>query len=346
VEVYYIGLLLLIILWMILGKNRSTRYKNGWWCLSAWFILSIIEGLRSFDIGTDTSMYTYLFSIDGMNSFEPGFQLLGILVHLITDDPTYFLLFIALITNGLIVYSVYKISSQPFISIFSYITLYYYFQSFNAMRQYIAIGVILVAYSFLRKNKILIYLIATLIAIFFHNSAIVGLLLLPYHFFKISKKKPASLLKSLIVPFVLGAMVAIFFKIGLNLFIAIFPKYYVYLQMTEFAGISVVQQIVVNSTIFLAYLLFTDNKEYILPLGTAVALSFMISSVGLLIRFIWFFDIFSIFAIAEIWNTNLIETRSKIILRILILTSSLSFMTYYLAMNVMRVANYSSSILD
>jgi len=291
-------------------------------------------------------MYTYLFSTDEMDSFEPGFQLLGTLVHLITDDPTYFLLFIALITNGLIVYSVYKISSQPFISIFSYITLYYYFQSFNAMRQYIAIGIILVAYSFLRKNKIVAYLLATLIAIFFHNSAIVGLLLLPYHFFKISKKKPASLLKSLIVPFVLGAMVAIFFKIGLNLFIAIFPKYYVYLQMTEFAGISVVQQIVVNSTIFLAYLLFTDNKEYILPLGTAVALSFMISSVGLLIRFIWFFDIFSIFAIAEIWNTNLVEIRSKIILRILILTSSLSFMTYYLAMNVMRVANYSVSILD
>lgn len=343
-EVYYIGLLLLTILWVIMGKSQSAdKQHNRWWCLSAWLILSIIEGFRSFDIGTDTSTYAYLFVTDSMESFETGFQILGSFVHLMTNDPVFFLLFISLVTNGLIVFSIYRISSQPFISVFCYMALYYYFQSFNAMRQYLAIGIILVSYSFLRQSKFFKYLIGATLAVFFHNSAIVGFLLWPYHFIKISSKGPINILKSLFVPFLLGGVVTITFNFGLNFLTSLFPKYLVYLQMADFSGIDVVQQIVINSTIFFAYILFTDNREYIFPLGTATAISFLISLVGMLSRFVWFFDIFSIFAIAEIWNTKLLEVGFKFILRIAILVSGLSFMTYYLSMNVMRVANYSFS---
>lgn len=347
-EVYYIGLFILTILWIVMVKEKGTENaeRQGLWCLCAWLILSLIEGLRSFDIGTDTSTYAYLFATDGMDSFESGFQGLGKFIHVMTNDPTFFLLTISLITNGLVIFSIYRISSQPYISVFCYMTLYYYFQSFNAMRQYIAIGMILVAYSFLRQSKFIKYFIGVFAAMLFHNSAIVGFLLLPYHFIRISNKGSMNILRSLIFPFVIGGIVTISFNFGLNLLVAIFPKYALYLQMAEyFEGIDVLQPIVINSFIFLAYTLLTDDREFILPLGTAVALSFMISSVGMLSRFVWFFDIFSIFAIARIWNTNLFEVRSKFFLRCAIIFSCLSFMTYYLYMNVMRVANYSFSIL-
>lgn len=343
-EVYYIGIFFLTILWLIMARNGE-KEKHGRWCLCAWIVLSTIEGLRSFDIGTDTSTYAYLFATDGMDSFDAGFQLLGQFVHLFTNDPSFFLLVISLVTNGLVIFSIYKISSQPYISVFCYVTLYYYFQSFNAMRQYIAIGVILVAYSFLRQRHFIKYLLGTFVAILFHNSAIVSFLFLPYHFIKISNKGSLNILKSLIFPFIIGGVVTISFNFGLNFLVTIFPKYAVYLQMPDyFEGIDVVQQIVINSAIFLTYILFTDNREFTLPLGTAVALSFMISSVGMLARFVWFFDIFSIFAIAEIWNTRLLEVRSKLLIRFAIFLSCISFMTYYLSMNVMRVANYSFSI--
>lgn len=343
-EVYYIGLLLLTILWLMMSRNEGKNKKYGWWCFCAWLVLSVIEGLRSFDLGTDTSTYAYLFTTDGMDSLEAGFQLLGKAVHLFTNDPVVFILAISLVTNGLIVFSIYRISSNPYVSIFCYVTLFYYFQSFNVMRQYVAIGIILVAYSFLRQNQFFRYFMGMILAFLFHNSAIVGFLLLPYHFIKNSNRGTKNIFKSLIFPFVIGGLITIFFNFGLNLLTSLFPRYAVYLNSDYFEGINVLQQIVINSVIFLAYTLFTRDREFILPVGTAVALSFMISSVGLMMRFVWFFDIFSIFAIAEIWNTKLFEAKSKFLLRCAILITCLSFMTYYLYMNVMKVADYSFSI--
>lgn len=345
-EVYYIGLILLTVLWLLTNKGNSEAMtqRHGLWCFCAWLILGLIEGLRSFDLGTDTSTYAYLFETDAMNAFEAGFQLIGKVVHLVTNDPVAFILAISLVTNGLIIFSIYKISTQPYVSVFCYVTLYYYFQSFNAMRQYLAIGIILVAYSYLRQNRLFRYIIGTILAILFHSSGIAGFLLLPYHFFKISNRGLSGVLKSLIFPLFLGILITTIFNIGLDFLLMIFPKYSIYLQRDEFEGLNVVQQIVVNSAIFLAYVLFTTHREFVLPLGTAVALSFMISFVGLMMRFVWFFDIFSIFAIAEIWNTKLFEAKSKFLLRCAILITCLSFMTYYLYMNVMKVADYSFSI--
>lgn len=354
-EIYYMGLLFLTLLWILLRRSKiilkrnivNKKKKDGFWCFIAWLILSLIEGLRSFDIGTDTSMYAYLFTSNNMESFETGFRILGACLYAVTDNPIFFLMVISFITNGLIIFSIYRVSSNPYISVFSYIVLYYYFQSFNAMRQYIAIGLILVAYSFLRQNQFIKYLIGIFISIFFHSSAVVGILLLPYHFITTYNKASVNVLnvlKNVIFPLVIGVLIIFSFNFGLTLLTSLFPKYLTYLQMDYFDGINVVQQIVVNSSIFLAYIIFTNNREFVFPLGTAVALSCMISSVGILMRFVWYFDIFSIFAIAEVWNTNLFEEKSKVILRIAIILLGLSFMTYYLYMNVMRVANYSISL--
>ena len=110
---------------------------------------------------------------------EGGFQLLISLVHKFSNNPTIFLLVCAFITNGLVLLAIYRMSDNVFLSVYFYVALYYYFISYNALRQYLAVAVLLNAFWYAKQKKWIKYAIMMLIAVSLHTVAIVGLIYIP-----------------------------------------------------------------------------------------------------------------------------------------------------------------------
>ena len=345
--VYYLGVLAITIFWLGVKKKEGESYSKKSrkkFCVFSWIVLSLIEGLRDFSVGTDTIQYAATFEMEQMDYYEIGFQLIGKFVHLFSDNPIVFLLIVSLITNGLIFRAIYKNSSNVAVSAFTYMSLYYYFNSFNAVRQYLAIGLILCAYTFLKDDKFMKYFIFVLIAALIHTTAIVGLLLFPLYQLNLKREiDKRNFVRWFGILLVFEILFVYLFKNYFHSILEFFPRYMDAYGESDyyFEGRMSLQSIVTNALIFVVYLCFCENINFAMFLAISVFLSFGTIFSFLFHRIIWYFDVFSIFALADIWQTKTLNYKSRTILRVAIFIACLSFMTYYLLMNVMKVGDYS-----
>lgn len=147
--------------------------------------MTLFAGLRGKYVGTDTASYVYGFSNFDNEPFagsffeiffdEPGFHLLEVIIHLITDQYWGMLVAIAGICYAIILYVINKHSENRILSLFVYITLGYYLFCFNAARQAIAISIYLLAFPCIVKKQFLKYCIIVIIAAMFHRTVLITL---------------------------------------------------------------------------------------------------------------------------------------------------------------------------
>ena len=347
---FYLGAILLIFFPWLLMKKDEVQIRN--WLIYSWVILSLIEGLRAFHVGTDTSAYVRMFESQAFANYEIGYKWISIVIHSISTNASVYLLILAALTNGLIIWSIWKMSNNPNVSLFAYISLYYYFNSFNAVRQYIAVGFVLVAFVTLREKKYIKSGIAYLLAVSFHNTAVVGLLLIPIFILNNWKEDTVSQkngilrkLKNLVIPILIFIAFQFVFGYLYDLFLRLFPQYAYYERTSSYLlqGTDAIQQKVLYSALLLLYVVLCDGEEWHLILSFAVTLSFMLSYFRAMSRFLWYFDVFTIFAIADMWDTHVFTRQSLRIFRCVIILLLFAFLLYYLSAGVMRVTPYSFS---
>lgn len=104
--------------------------------------LVILSGFRADSVGTDT--YNYLFAFQNVSDYgfidtEPLWLFLNKAVILMGGNFTMVKVFASILTI-LPLYIVYGKTKYPFFALFVYLSFYYYFYSFNVMRQTIAIS--------------------------------------------------------------------------------------------------------------------------------------------------------------------------------------------------------------
>ena len=133
-------------------------------------------------VGTDYEGYLLIFNEIkfGHDSYvEPGYYILNKLVASLGGTGVSVISIAAIFTNLAFAYTIKKNESKEFLiySLFIYICSELYFLSMNVLRQYIAIGVMLFGFEYLKKRKYLRYLIFVGIAMLFHTSAIFSLVL-------------------------------------------------------------------------------------------------------------------------------------------------------------------------
>ena len=338
---------------------RVDDTKDHNWLIMAWVVLSLIEGFRAYSVGTDTRTYVKAFENQNLSNFDLGFQLLNRAVALCSRTGTFFLLVTSFIITGLIIRAIDKMSRDDAVSLFIYMSLYMYFNAFNAMRQYIAVGLVMNAYVELRENRNVKFTLLQILAILFHNSAIVGFMLIPMYLFfrkygkerkmkltafdQWKRKQEATLIplmKRALIPVLAVLVFSIGFNVMLRVVIAVYPKYSYYLTGDYAGGTAAIQQKVVYSAFLLVYLLFSEEEEWLLMVSYAVALALLMSKMSMLSRFIWYFDIFVMFAVAEVWHTRYISWETLTIVRICIGLACFAFMLYYLINGVQRVTPY------
>ena len=163
-------------------------------------------------MGYDTKQYVIAFgkaaelSINTFSNlrYEYGFTFLCWILNKITSNWQILLIVSSLFINYSVLKFIKNNSSNPLLSVLMYILMNFYFFYTSAMRQAIAIGIMLLGYEKLKKNEIWKFLIFVLIATLFHESAFLALLLIPMRKMKYNRYFIFSIIGVYIIGFILG----------------------------------------------------------------------------------------------------------------------------------------------
>lgn len=214
IYLFVFSISLLMLNWA--SGNRQIR-------TSRWFLLYLLLALfppiflaaaRSPEIGTDTSNYLYFFHevvnqkvtyvsfVESHLNVEQGFLLFVYLFGQLFRNDLWFLFATHCLVLIPLFYAGYKLKnmvSLPF-ALFFFLFLFYN-ESLNLMRQYIAMSFIVLAVVYMILNKKIKCIIVTIIAISFHYTAVISILIFLIYY--LCKKFPIN--KYVITYFVLLA---------------------------------------------------------------------------------------------------------------------------------------------
>ncbi|UAL50269.1 EpsG family protein [Metabacillus dongyingensis] len=214
--------------------------------------LVLVSGLRN-NIG-DTYFYLDSYSNsdftweDIKSKKDPGFNVLQMILKIISEDPQFLLLVTALITNLLIGITLYKYSRMVELSFYVYITYGMYIVSMNGIRQFLAASLIFIATKYLLDGNFRKYAIFVIISSTIHQSALV---LLPIYF--IVRREAWTK-----ITFILLGL-AIFIVVGFNqfsemLFASLENTQYSHYSSFEEGGANKIRVIVDSVPVIIAFL--------------------------------------------------------------------------------------------
>lgn len=184
--IYYFFLLGIGFLFYILGILKSKRGKILFLSL-VWLTLTIISGLRSYDVAYDGHAYEASFETFSRmpwqlpwhysHFMEYGFYIFCKIISMLGGTcRTMYFLSSAFVTFS-VCYFLYKHSEGLLFSTVILLSYPYFYTSFDIIRYYLAISIVLLAYDFVIKRKFLSYVVCVIIAMQFHKTIIIMLLL-------------------------------------------------------------------------------------------------------------------------------------------------------------------------
>lgn len=152
------------------------------------FILSFFAAVRDNNVGKDIMIYVlpvfrwaqefHLQEFLNIGTIETGYMFFVYIITMIFNNYNFILFFLQFIVASAIfnyAYKNYKDTSMILI-IFSYLMLFYV-DSFTMMRQYVAMAFILISINYFKNGKYFRTIIMYLLAISFHNAAVVSALM-------------------------------------------------------------------------------------------------------------------------------------------------------------------------
>ena len=178
---YIILIITVVLLTGVFFKKEDN--KKGYFLAS--LILTFVAAFR-FDVGWDYQ--TYYEAIDELFlptllRFEP-LSLVIALPAILTGNPFLFFILSSFIIYPLAFWSFKKISPYPSLSLIIYLGLFYLI-SCSIVRQAIAVSICLFAFRYVLSRSFFKYVLCISLAILFHYSAAVTLVIYPvYHWFK------------------------------------------------------------------------------------------------------------------------------------------------------------------
>lgn len=213
----YIILLTVPILLNPFTKNTSINHvKIDRLPLTLFFaFLTALVVLRHPDVGSDTNNYIYYFTrISHMrwhqltrHFLEPGYQLFNKAVSLISDNPRFFLVVAGLLVTAMLFPTYHRLCEDVPLTIAIFCNLSIFPMMLSGIRQMMAIGIGMIAYAFVRRKRPLLFLISVAIAMSFHTSAFMLLLMYPLYHARITKKWAFFAVPLLLIAFVFNRQI-------------------------------------------------------------------------------------------------------------------------------------------
>lgn len=209
------------------GKDFSSYY------LLVFFVTTfVISGLRAQSVGTDTYNYQSIFQTIGLMGTEyydfskfPGYTLYNLFIYRVNNNPQIITIFNSLVISLGMSICFKRLSTNPYMSSLLYITLYHYFVTMNATRQYISVIFLFISiYYFINKKKR--FLLYFTLALSFHQVSIIGVLYFILYKIKWNTKRYIWLGISTILS-------GVFFSRFTIIFSKIFPDYNMYFNQNS-----------------------------------------------------------------------------------------------------------------
>lgn len=185
---YAFFFLFLVIIVLVFGHNLKNEKERRKFIYICFFLLFLLAGMRGITVGGDLKRYLPEFYgisraslkvIFLYGNHEPGYMLFVKAISIISSEDRFFLLctsFVSLIGPFLLIY---KYSKSPSMSILLYFALGFYTNTFNNVRQSIAISIVFCSIPFLFNRKFVKYAIGIVLATCFHYSALIMLIMYP-----------------------------------------------------------------------------------------------------------------------------------------------------------------------
>lgn len=231
----YFGLVVLSLLNSMVSKYVDLNLKRILVFILL-FLIILIVGLRSVNVGSDTIEYFNSFNFiryENVGSFrnllnnnffgserlEPGFVYLNKFLNYITPNPQILLFLESILLYGSIYLNISYLSLNPSLSAFFVLTGGIFITSMNLLRQYMALALCFLGYYFwtrLDKRKALFIII--LATICFHRTAILFLFLFLTDRIKFNKK-------GLVIGGIISLGSILFFNPIIQIFYKVFPYY-------------------------------------------------------------------------------------------------------------------------
>ena len=151
----------------------------------------LLVAFRDDTVGADTDRYVFLFNSIKSESLgtvlrstnvEYGFRILEKLLSYVIKNPHIYLAVIAVITLVPIGIMYYRESELPLLALAMFMAFPVSHMAFSGLRQMLAITFIVPAFYLVKNKRLIPFLFVVLAAFFFHQSALIILLLYPvYH---------------------------------------------------------------------------------------------------------------------------------------------------------------------
>ena len=177
--------------------NNDAKIKRNYFLVCG-LILFLFLSLRSRYVGSSDTLNYYnmmkdAIRVDNFSSYyredfvEPGFQFFVYILSRFFKDPQWMIVISSLIFITSICYFIYRNSEDIVFSLTMYITLGLMQFQMQGMRQAIAMSVCLFAYECAKKRKLFFFILLVILAMQFHRTAIVFLIvyflpLIPFNY--------------------------------------------------------------------------------------------------------------------------------------------------------------------
>lgn len=331
----YVALFIYLLILYLIDTSLLEKKKNTFITIMPFFILS---AFRDSSIGNDTKSYLTIFErvrlgqIDLKNTnFEVGYVKLNEYIAFLFSNSQSII-----IITSIIIYSAYylfikKFSVSPIFSVFLFLTLGYFGNSVNLLRQQLALSIIFLAWNYLRKDKFMISACLILFASLFHNTALVFLLAILLKKVKINRFSIAIFTVVTVVGYIIYAPI-------LHLFLRAFPVYNSYIGSIYMNGeirLASIMNLLLLIFIFILGLIFKPSKdsEYFsykdwnmmtVYIMVSISLTVLSLNFNLIARATDYFSIFSILYIPGIIR-SIKNKQLKLTIGFLVIIVCLSF---------------------
>ncbi|WP_125590178.1 EpsG family protein [Companilactobacillus jidongensis] len=299
---YSINLAIFLIYSLFTNSYYKNRRAYFWLIL---IHLSLLLGLRSSIVGTDTPQYVS-FYLEQNSGFNGNGTLVysaisNLINHLTNGNYHVFLFVLSLATVFCILKSMELFGGNEnlmFLSIYIYITFYFYFESFNIQRQMLAISMVMLAMALLYRRHFVWSIVLFTLAVGIHSTAIFAIV-----GFLIWIIKKSKVTFSLVM--VVAALSNLFLNSLLSHFSQLFDHYQMYTDAVLISGggtllLGIFLLIMVCAAIFLTDILHDKSAGFTIFMTAIGAVLYIVGSKSqLIIRMADYFAIYSIISIPQ-----------------------------------------------
>ncbi|MBD8976829.1 EpsG family protein [Veillonella magna] len=258
-------------------------------------ILFFIAILRSDVVGTDYGQYLYfmdvvqsyrwsdIYSVAQGGHIEYFFLLISKFISVFTTDRYLMMGFWYLTLFVCLAMFLVKGSKRYYIGLYIFFTLGLFNQSLNITRQYVAASILGLGLIYFINNNVKKYLFSLIIAIFIHNSAILGLLLILLKFKNIKKNiRIITLVGILVSLYLTFNFSAVFSALGLENGDIDYARYVISESYEGGMGFGLLINLFIYTVYFIFYKQFTrfDNSAYMWLTCAALTLALNLISIN------------------------------------------------------------------